>query len=174
MRLDELEEIDNKILNVIEKNARLSYSEIAEKVGISRVAVKNHMDMMEEKGIIQGYHTIINPVGDPQGVKFFLDIEAEPEKYHEVVSFLSLWKYNRQIYGVTGESRIHVTGFAPTVAALNGYVEKMSALMKETGINRIIMHHITATYKDKDRGIDYVKPDIQDIPEDMLEKKKSE
>lgn len=172
MWIDGLEEVDNRILNAIEKNARLSYSEIAEQVGISRVAVKNHMDMLEEKGIIQEYRTIINPEGDPQGVKFFLDIEAEPDHYHDVVSFLSLWKYNRQIYGVTGESRIHVIGFAPTVAALNGYVERMSSLMKEKGINRIIMHHLTATYKDKDRGIDYVRPDFTEIPEDMLEDKK--
>ena len=50
MQIDGLDELDNNILSVIKKNARLSYSEIGERVGVSRVCVKNRMAVMEQKG----------------------------------------------------------------------------------------------------------------------------
>ena len=61
MFLDGLDELDQKIIRLLMKNARMSYSEIGEKVGISRVAVKMRIQAMEKKGIIEEYTTIINP-----------------------------------------------------------------------------------------------------------------
>ena len=40
MFLDGLDEMDQKIVQLLIKNARMSYSDIAQQVGISRVAVK--------------------------------------------------------------------------------------------------------------------------------------
>ena len=55
MFLDGLDTTDQKILKLLIENARLSYSEISEKVGLSRVAVKMRINAMEERGIISGY-----------------------------------------------------------------------------------------------------------------------
>ena len=44
-----LDEQDNAILNLIKDNARMSYSEIGERIGLSRPAVKNRMDAMQQK-----------------------------------------------------------------------------------------------------------------------------
>ena len=52
MQIEGLDEIDNRILSVIRDNARLSYKDIGEQVGISRVSVKTRMDTMQEKGIM--------------------------------------------------------------------------------------------------------------------------
>ena len=54
MQIEGIDEIDNKILEIIKDNARLTYKEIGEKVGISRVSVKTRMDVLQEKGIIKG------------------------------------------------------------------------------------------------------------------------
>lgn len=40
MFLDGLDELDQKIVQLLIKNARMSYSDIGQKIGISRVAVK--------------------------------------------------------------------------------------------------------------------------------------
>ena len=60
MNYEGLDAYDNAILNLIKENARMSYSDIGKQVGLSRPAVKNRMDVLEEKGVIQGYQTIIN------------------------------------------------------------------------------------------------------------------
>lgn len=60
--IEGIDEIDEKILSVIKDDARMSYSDIAEKVGVTRVSVKNRMNLLQEKGIIQGYKT--NPFSE--------------------------------------------------------------------------------------------------------------
>ena len=44
MYLKGLDETDRKILDLLTENARYTYSELGQKLGISRVAVKNRMD----------------------------------------------------------------------------------------------------------------------------------
>ena len=56
MYLSSLDKIDNAILNLLLNDARMSYSDIGNKVGLSRVAVKNRVAAMERAGIIKGYH----------------------------------------------------------------------------------------------------------------------
>ena len=50
MYLDCLDALDQKILTLLTQNARYSYSEIGELVGLSRVAVKGRIDALEKKG----------------------------------------------------------------------------------------------------------------------------
>ena len=61
MFLDGLDELDQKIVQLLIKNARISYSELGEQVGISRVAVKMRVQALEKHGIIEEYTTIVNP-----------------------------------------------------------------------------------------------------------------
>ena len=53
MYLDGLDTLDQKIVRLLIENARISYSDIGEKIGISRVAVKARIQTLEQKGIIE-------------------------------------------------------------------------------------------------------------------------
>ena len=61
MYLDGLDELDQKIIRLLIENARISYSDIGEETGISRVAVKARIQALEKRGVIEEYTTIINP-----------------------------------------------------------------------------------------------------------------
>ena len=54
MYLTGLDELDRRILDLLTQNARYTYSELGEKLGVSRVAIKNRMDALEQKGVIEG------------------------------------------------------------------------------------------------------------------------
>jgi len=51
---------DKRILYELDKNARISYSEIAKKIRLSKNSVINRIKEMERKEIILGYNTLIN------------------------------------------------------------------------------------------------------------------
>ena len=125
MNIEGLDKLDNAILEVIKDNARMSYSDIGEKVGLSRVAVKNRMETLEKKGVIQGYKTVIDEAKASDGVSFLLDIEAIPGEYQRVIDVLARDRFIRQIYSVTGECRIHCTGFAPNNRTLDSHVNHL-------------------------------------------------
>lgn len=61
MFLEGLDELDQKIVQLLIQNARMSYSELGEKTGISRVAVKMRVQALEQRGVIEQYTAIVNP-----------------------------------------------------------------------------------------------------------------
>ena len=121
MFLDGLDELDQKIIRLLIKNARMSYSEIGQQVGISRVAVKMRVQAMEEKGIIEDYTTIINPQKISGAVSCYFEIETEPDALMNVAEILKENDTITQIYRVTGKSRLHVHA----VASSNDEMEKL-------------------------------------------------
>ena len=112
MFLDGLDELDQKIIRLLMKNARMSYSEIGEKVGISRVAVKMRIQAMEKKGIIEEYTTIINPQKISGAISCYFEIETVPDTLPEVAALLEQNDTVTQIYRVTGKSKLHVHAVA--------------------------------------------------------------
>lgn len=112
MFLKGLDELDQKIVELLIKNARMSYSDIGEQVGISRVAVKSRISALEEKGVIEGYTTIVNPQKISGALSCYFDIETEPGTLERVAETLAACDMVTQVYRVTGKSRIHVHGVA--------------------------------------------------------------
>ena len=121
MFLDGLDELDQKIVSLLIRNARMSYSEIGQQVGISRVAVKMRVQALEQKGIIEEYTTVINPQKISGAVSCYFEIETKPDTLADVADILSKNDTVTQIYLVTGKSRLHVHA----VAASNEEMERL-------------------------------------------------
>ena len=121
MFLEGLDELDRKIVQLLIENARMSYSEIGQKIGISRVAVKMRVQALEKKGIIEEYTTIINPQKISGAVSCYFEIETKPEVLMEVAETLRQIDTVTQIYRVTGKSKLHVHA----VAASNEEMERL-------------------------------------------------
>lgn len=125
MFLDGLDELDQKIVQLLIKNARMSYSEIGQQIGISRVAVKMRVQALEDKGIIEEYTTIINPQKISGAVSCYFEIETKPEALMEAAEVLKKNDTITQIYRVTGKSRLHVHAVASSH-------EEMEVLVSQT------------------------------------------
>ena len=112
MYLNGLDELDQKIIQFLLKNVRMSYSDIGEKIGISRVAVKARIQALENKGIIEEYTTIINPQKINGAVSCYFEIETKPDSFKEVTDILNKNNIVTQIYRVTGRDKLHVHAVA--------------------------------------------------------------
>ena len=106
------DELDQKIVQLLIKNARLSYSDIGKEVGISRVAVKARIQALEKKGVIEEYTTIINPQKISGAISCYFEIETKPEYLAQVTDILYKNDTVTQIYRVTGRDRLHVHAVA--------------------------------------------------------------
>lgn len=112
MFLEGLDELDQQIVRLLIANARMSYSEIGQQVGISRVAVKARIRALEQRGIIEEYTTIINPQKISGAVSCYFEIETLPDNFAQVVSLLDQNETITQIYRVTGKNKLHVHAVA--------------------------------------------------------------
>ena len=112
MYLDGLDKLDQKIIRLLIENARISYSDIGEETGISRVAVKARIQALEKRGVIEEYTAIINPQKISGAVSCYFEIETKPEYLAQVTDILYKNNTVTQIYRVTGRDRLHVHAVA--------------------------------------------------------------
>jgi len=57
---NELDEVDKKIINLLQKNARLSNKELASKIGIAASTCSERMQKLNRKKIFLGFHSFVN------------------------------------------------------------------------------------------------------------------
>jgi len=112
MYLNGLDEIDRTIITLLTKNARMSYVDIGEAVGLSRVAVKSRISSLEDRGIIEEYTTIINPQKISSAISSYYEIQIEPSSYQKVIDILNSNDTVTQIYQVSGKNKLHVHAVA--------------------------------------------------------------
>ena len=122
MFLDGLDKLDQEIVSLLIENARISYSDIGEKIGISRVAVKARIQALEQRGIIEEYTTIINPQKISGAVSCYFEIETTPNCLAKVTELLNANDTVTQIYRVTGKDKLHVHAVASSAEEMEVFL----------------------------------------------------
>ena len=79
MYINGIDYVDNKIVKLLKDNARMSYSDIASEIGLSRTAVTTRITNLEKAGIIKGYNTIVKT----ELLSFVLSIETKLDVFEE-------------------------------------------------------------------------------------------
>ncbi len=57
----ELDEIDRRILRVLQRDGRIQNTELAKKVGLSPSPCLRRVRLLEEAGVIDRYIAVVNP-----------------------------------------------------------------------------------------------------------------
>lgn len=61
-RLDELDRFDRKILSVLAGEARISITDLARRIGLSKSPTQARLKRLEQGGVIQGYRAMFDAV----------------------------------------------------------------------------------------------------------------
>jgi Lrp/AsnC family transcriptional regulator, leucine-responsive regulatory protein len=96
-----INEIDIKILNIIQQDARISNAEIARQVGLAPSAVLERMRKLEERGIIRGYATEIDAAQIGFGLTAFVFVRTSV--CGEIDGILSQIPEVLEVHDVAGE-----------------------------------------------------------------------
>ncbi len=73
--MKDLDKTDLKILRLLQQNARIPMTELAEKVGLSTTPVTERVRRLERENIISGYHARLNPHTLGQSLLVFVEIK---------------------------------------------------------------------------------------------------
>lgn len=153
MEKKELQEMDIKILDAIRYDARKSYEQIGQEVGLSRTAVKNRMRAMEESGVIVGYETKIKSANAGQACRFILDVETSPKDFDAVKNYLGESSFIQELYITAGSCHLHAVGKAFSQSSMQAYANK---IYRDLGdVKKITIYSILSVCKDQDGGVSY-------------------
>ena len=83
-----LDMIDEKIVELLQENARIAIKEIAAQVFLSSPAVTARIERLESKGIIKGYHAAVDSVNLGYKIKAFVNLDLEPVQKEEFYPFI--------------------------------------------------------------------------------------
>lgn len=99
----ELDEIDIKVLQYLQNNARMTVKEIADKVFLSSTSVAARIDKLIERKVISGFTTQINPHVLGYYTKAFINLSLEPVQKKEFYPYISACPNVIQCNCVTGD-----------------------------------------------------------------------
>ena len=74
---DTLDAIDRRILAALQADGRLTYDELAGRVGLSPSAVLRRVRRLEESGVIAGYVALLSPAAVGLGLTAYLNVRLE-------------------------------------------------------------------------------------------------
>ena len=117
-----------QILQALQQNARLSYSELGQRVGLSSPAVAERVRRMEDVGIISGYHAEINVA--KIGFPITAVIRMSPSPGERCTRFTASVQEIPEVlecHRVTGSDSLVMKVVASSVEHLEALIDRLSA-----------------------------------------------
>jgi DNA-binding Lrp family transcriptional regulator len=98
-----IDEIDKKILNTLNKNARISFRQAAEEVGISPTTLYSKVKKLEKSGVLKGYIPLIDKERVGYGLTAIIALRVKQEKDVDIQKAISEFPQVGAVYEITGE-----------------------------------------------------------------------
>jgi Lrp/AsnC family transcriptional regulator, regulator for asnA, asnC and gidA len=116
---EEIDEVDSSILRLLRENARMSFTEMARRTGISDATIQNRLKRMRERGIIERLTVIAKPEATGYVVTAIMLVQTDTEKHDEAKQALSELPEIAEVYSVLGEYDLFVKVWAKSLEELN-------------------------------------------------------
>lgn len=100
-----LDAIDIRILNALQKNGRITITDLAEQAGLSPSPCLRRVKLLEERGVISGYVAVVDQNVVGLAVNVFASIRLERQREEELERFsqaVSQWPEVMECYLMTG------------------------------------------------------------------------
>jgi DNA-binding Lrp family transcriptional regulator len=110
MRLN-LDIIDRKILQYLQEDARVTLTEMAKRLYISRNAVKYRIELMEKEGLIEGYTTILNPLQSDNPTLVFILFDVKPSNITKCIKILKTYDEVYEVFRLSSGTAILIKAF---------------------------------------------------------------
>ncbi|ADJ14646.1 Lrp/AsnC family transcriptional regulator [Halalkalicoccus jeotgali] len=116
-----MDELDREILDVLRRDARIPYTEIAESVDTSEGTVRNRVDRMLETGIIERF-TVATRTGNIKAmIELGVDVAVDTT---EVAERMADWAAVDFVWQVSGEQDVVLIVDAADTTAVNDLITR--------------------------------------------------
>jgi len=156
-----IDDVDRRILNLLQKDSRLSFNKIAVRARISVGTAYNRIKNMEAKGILKGYTVVIDT--EKLGYNLTAVIFVQAEGANSIVLEEEIAKANNVIaaYDVTGE-------FDAAIIAKFKDRNDLSSFIKHLAAKAYVKRTITNV------SLQTVKEDFIKVPQKEFEEQEKE
>ncbi len=123
-----LDEIDVKILEILQRKGRTKRNNLAEAVGLSIPSVGDRLKKLEDGGIITGYHAVVDSKRLGKDITAFIFVTIDSSKhYHQFIEHAAALDEILECHAITGEGSHLLKVRTTNTASLEKLLAKIQA-----------------------------------------------
>jgi DNA-binding Lrp family transcriptional regulator len=145
-----MDELDYKILEKLNENARRSYREIARALKVSLSTISNRLKKLEDEKVIERYIPLINQEKIGYNLTAIINVKISHGKLIEVQEKISKDRHVRAVYDITGEWDSILIAYFKDRRDLNGFIKSVLSMEYVERTNTQLVLNIV---KDEKRAI---------------------
>jgi len=135
----ELDEVDRRIINLLQDDAKLPYAAAAKLLGISSSGVHKRVRRLMGAGVIKKFVAVIDPTVSGKKLKAFIGISTLPGTCGEVISKLSQRPEVMEIHEVAGEHDLFVKVIVDDTLKLNEILHEMDRIQGVSSTRTLVV-----------------------------------
>tara|TARA_Y100000748_G_scaffold80719_2_gene66588 strand:- start:2125 stop:2610 length:486 start_codon:yes stop_codon:yes gene_type:complete len=143
-----LDNLDRRILDALQRNAKLSNVQLAEEVGLSPSPCLRRVRLLEEAGVIRGYHAQLDRSKAGLGLTVFVGVKVERHHDESANAFRAAVIDLPEVISchvVSGESDFLLQVVLPDLASYEDFL--FSTLLKLPAVSDIRSNFAISTVK---------------------------
>ena len=121
----DMDNIDRKILTILQQNARTPLKVIAEQVFLSSPAVSARIERLEAAGYILGYQAQLSCAAMGYQIKAFINLEIEPSQKPEFYPYIEGCPNVMECDCVTGDYSMFIKVCFHTTQELDQFINQL-------------------------------------------------
>lgn len=148
MPIHKLDAIDRRILGALQRDGRLTNVQLADEVGLSPSPCLRRTRLLEEAGVIDGYHAALNRAALGLGLTVFVGIKVERHHATEATEFREAVIALPEVVSchlVSGEADFLLQVVLPDLASYERFL--LDVLLKLPGVSDIRSNFAIQTVK---------------------------
>ena len=123
-----MDELDNKIIRLLMRNARMPVKEIAQQVNLTSPAVSSRIHRLEQEGVIGGYTVLLHQPGEAARVQALISIQTTGAAREDFLRMIPGEPQILQCYRVTGSYNFIVKVSCVSIDELEHLLTRMQKL----------------------------------------------
>jgi Lrp/AsnC family leucine-responsive transcriptional regulator len=116
---EELDEVNVRVLEELQRDPRLSMSELGRRIGMSSPAITERVRRLEEKGVIRGYRLDLNPAALGLPIAAYIRIRPNAGQLPRVAELAQQIPEVVECHRVTGEDCFILKVYIPAIDQLD-------------------------------------------------------
>ncbi len=102
--MDRIDEIDAKILHLLQERGRIKRSVVADEIGMSLPSTSDRIRKLEDRGVVTGYHAVLDPKRIGIDITAFVRVRVDGSShYEEFVRQVAGEPEILELHSITGE-----------------------------------------------------------------------
>lgn len=141
----DLDFIDLRIIEILQRDGRASHSAIGELVGLSQPSVHERVKKLEQRGVIQGYAAVVDPEALGLDVLAFVTVRLSDYKPEDIANAVASMPEVIETHHIAGEECFMLKVRCHTTRELQNVLERVWKAGPVTGTKTTVAF---ATYKE--------------------------